>query len=220
MVVGGCVLGARSAHGGAGSLLGVLAVTGASLGWALDNTLTRPLADLDPRAVVFGKSLLGAGLSFAIAWALHDAWPAVVNAAGLMACGAAGYGLSLRAYLHAQRILGAGRTGSLFALAPFVGAAIAVALGEREGAALVAAASGLFAVAAYLHITERHAHRHVHERIRHEHAHRHEDGHHTHVHDPPFAGTHSHLHEHDLLEHEHPHLADIHHRHRHAGRRN
>jgi hypothetical protein len=40
--------------GSTGSLdlgLGPLAVVGATVAWALDNTLTRPLADLDPRAV-------------------------------------------------------------------------------------------------------------------------------------------------------------------------
>jgi drug/metabolite transporter (DMT)-like permease len=215
MVVGGGILAARSGAGGGGGALGRAATPGASLGWALDNTLTRPLADFDPRAVVFGKALGGTVLSAAIAFALRDTWPRPVAVAALLACGATGYGLSLRLYLRAQRTLGAARTGSLFAFAPFVGAALAFALGDRGGAAFVAGAAVLFAIAVYLHVTEGHHHRHRHIPVDHEHAHRHDDGHHTHAHDPPVVGAHSHPHRHEPTEHEHPHGSDLHHRHGH-----
>jgi len=215
MVIGGALLASRGAAGGASELLGVLAVAAATLGWALDNTWTRPLSDLDPRAVVFWKALLGAALSLAAALVAGDRWPDGGSAVALLACGAAGYGASLRLYLRAQRVLGAARTGSLFALGPFVGAAIAFALGDRAGGAAIAAAAGLFGVAAWLHVTERHGHRHRHEPLLHDHAHRHDDEHHTHAHVPPFVGVHSHPHAHEPIEHEHPHGADVHHRHRH-----
>ena len=215
MVAGGVILAFRTTGAGASSALGMAAILGASCGWALDNTLTRPLADFDPRAVVFGKALLGATLSAAMALLLREPWPPLFAAAGILACGATGYGLSLRLYLGAQRILGAARTGSLFAFAPFVGAALAFALGDRQSALLVASASVLFGVAVYLHVTEAHAHRHRHEPIEHEHAHRHDDGHHDHVHDPPVAAEHSHMHRHGSIEHEHEHGSDLHHRHAH-----
>ncbi|WP_394836423.1 hypothetical protein LVJ94_05900 [Pendulispora rubella] len=133
----------------------------------------------------------------------------------LLACGALSFGLSLRLYLLAQRTLGAARTGSLFAFAPFVGAALAFAFGERDDVLLVAAAGALFGVAVYLHGTEAHHHHHRHEPLDHEHAHRHDDGHHTHAHDSPVTGEHSHPHRHDSTEHDHPHGADLHHRHPH-----
>jgi drug/metabolite transporter (DMT)-like permease len=215
MLLGGALLAARSANGGVGELLGIAAIAIATFGWALDNTLTRPLADLDPRAVVFWKALLGASLSLVVAAVARDRWPAPIAVVALLACGAAGYGLSLRLYLRAQRVLGAARTGSLFAFGPFVGAAIAFALGERNGVALFAPACALFALSVYLHATEAHGHAHRHEPLFHDHAHRHDDGHHTHAHDPPFLGTHSHEHTHDPIEHEHPHGADLHHRHDH-----
>jgi drug/metabolite transporter (DMT)-like permease len=215
MVSGGALLALRSAGGGAGQALGLLAVVAATVLWALDNTLTRPLADLDPRAVVFWKALVGALLSGAAAVVAGDRWPAFGPLAGLLACGAAGYGLSLRFYLGAQRVLGAARTGSLFAFGPFVGAVIAFALGDRAGGALVAAASGCFVGAVWLHVTERHEHRHRHTALEHEHAHRHDDGHHNHTHDPPVAGSHSHRHAHEATEHDHPHGEDVHHRHGH-----
>jgi drug/metabolite transporter (DMT)-like permease len=216
MVAGGVLLGARAGAGGASSALGFAAILAATLGWSLDNTLTRPLADFDPRAVVFTKSLGGALLAGAAALALREAWPSPRAALALLVCGALGYGLSLRLYLRAQRSLGAGRTGSLFAVAPFVGAALAFALGDRQGALFVAAAGALFALAVYLHATEAHQHRHHHERLEHEHAHRHDDGHHTHAHTPEVVGEHSHPHRHEVVDHEHPHGADLHHRHGHG----
>jgi drug/metabolite transporter (DMT)-like permease len=222
MLMGGALLALRGAGdlsgAGARSWLGLVAIAAATLGWALDNTLTRPLADLDPRAVVFWKALAGATMSALAALVARDRWPAPLAAAALLGCGAAGYGLSLRLYLRAQRVLGAARTGSLFAFGPFVGAALAFALGDRLGGGLVAAAAACFLVAVWLHATEKHGHWHQHLPLEHEHAHRHDDGHHTHVHEPSTSGqsgAHSHVHRHEATAHEHPHGVDAHHRHEH-----
>jgi drug/metabolite transporter (DMT)-like permease len=215
MLAAGALLALRQDADFAANGLGLGALAGAALGWALDNTLTRPLADLEPRSVVFWKAALGASLSSLLAFQLADPWPPWRAVLALVACGASGYGLSLRLYLRAQRVLGAARTGSLFALAPFLGAGVAFALGDRQGAPLVAVAALLCAVAAYLHVSEQHEHRHFHEPLEHEHAHRHDDGHHDHAHHPPVHGSHTHSHHHDAVEHAHPHAADLHHRHRH-----
>lgn len=215
MVAAGGVLALRHHGGGTSSFWGLTALVVATLSWGVDNTLTRPLSDFDPRAVVFWKATVGAALSGAVAVVLHDDWPAPLALLALLACGASGYGLSLRLYLRAQRTLGAARTGSLFALAPFLGAMVAFVLGDRGGAELVALASVLFGGAAYLHVTEQHHHRHRHEALDHEHAHTHDDQHHNHRHDPPVVGSHTHWHHHEPLEHDHSHGSDLHHRHRH-----
>ncbi len=154
MVTGGAVLAFRVESGTNAGALGFLALCGATLCWALDNTLTRPLSEFDPQAVVFWKAGSGALLSVAIALSLRDAWPAPLALFALLACGAAGYGLSLRFYLRAQRVLGAARTGSLFALAPFVGTVVAYTLGDRSGMGFIAIAAPLFGAAVYLHLTE------------------------------------------------------------------
>jgi drug/metabolite transporter (DMT)-like permease len=215
MLAGGAVLGLRAGPLGASEALGLGAIALATLFWALDNTLSRPLADFDPRSVVFWKSCFGAILACRLGLALGEHWPAVAPLGGLLACGAAGYGVSLRLYLHAQRVLGAARTGSLFAVGPFVGAALAFALGDRAGATFIGVAALLFAVATYLHLTESHEHAHLHDALEHEHAHRHDDGHHDHDHDPLVLGSHSHPHRHTPVAHAHPHGPDLHHRHRH-----
>lgn len=215
MLIGGGLLALRSRAGTDSTWLGLAAIVLSTFAWALDNTLTRALADLDPREVVVAKSVLGAALSLGAAWVVGEHWASALPSALLIVCGVFGYGLSLRFYLRAQRVLGAARTGSLFAVAPFVGAALAFAAGDREQGALVAGAALAFGVAIYLHASEHHHHLHRHEELEHEHAHRHDDGHHTHHHDFEVVGEHTHRHRHESLEHEHAHGSDLHHRHDH-----
>lgn len=215
MAAGGAVLTLDSSRSGSFGLLGVLAVAGATAAWATDNTLTRPLAERDPFQVILVKGGLGASLTAAVAVVRGETLPSIEHGAALLWCGATGYGASLYLYLLAQRRIGAGRTGSVFALAPFIGAVSAWVLGDRHAGSLAIAAAGLFAFGVYLHVSERHGHRHVHDPVEHEHMHRHDDEHHTHVHDPPFVGEHAHPHHHDRVEHEHEHAPDVHHAHRH-----
>jgi drug/metabolite transporter (DMT)-like permease len=196
-------------------LVGLLAVAAATVCWAGDNTLTRGLSDNDPLEVVAAKGAIGAAITGALALAWHEPRPSMGATLALLACGATGYGLSLRLYLLAQRRIGAARTGSIFAVGPFVGAAVAWSLGDRDlGLATIVGALA-FGLGVYLHVTEKHGHPHTHEPVTHDHAHRHDDGHHDHVHDPPIAGEHSHRHAHGRLEHDHPHAPDIHHDHEH-----
>jgi hypothetical protein len=180
--------------------------------------LTRPLADLDPAAVVRGKALLGALLTALVAAARGEPAPQPAALGGLLLCGATGYGVSLRLYLLAQRRIGAARTGSIFALAPFLGAAAAILLGDRSPTWTTGLAAALFACGAALHLTERHAHAHLHDAVEHEHAHRHDDGHHDHAHAGEAPAAHSHPHRHAELEHSHPHGPDLHHGHSHRAR--
>ena len=186
MTAGGALLVAAGASGpfstGAGGW-GGLAVVVATLAWAADNTVGRPLADRSPTRVVFAKGALGATASLALALGFHEPWPTAPATAALGICGAVGYGASLSLYLRAQRSIGAARTGSVFAVAPFVGAAIAWALGQGAVGPSTFAAGALFAVGLWLHLTEGHQHEHTHEAVEHDHAHSHDDRHHDHVHE-------------------------------------
>jgi drug/metabolite transporter (DMT)-like permease len=194
---------------------GLLAVAAATAAWAADNTLTRPLAERAPLEVVLGKSGVGALITTSVAWLAGEPFPSALPAGVLLLCGATGYGLSLRLYLLAQRRIGAGRTGSVFALAPFLGAALSFAAGDRSGGTWTLVAAGLFGLGVYVHVTERHSHPHLHAPLEHEHLHRHPCEHHAHIHVPPFEGEHAHAHQHEGLEHDHEHAPDIHHDHLH-----
>lgn len=215
LLSGGMLLVLDQGRAGGAQLWGLFAVLLATAAWSIDNTLSRALAERDPGQVVMAKALLGATVTGSLALAFQERLPTATDALALFAVGATGYGLSLRLYLLAQRAFGAARTGSVFAFAPFFGAALAVALGDRSAGALLLLGSALMLAGVTLHLAESHAHEHEHEALEHEHAHRHDDGHHDHVHDPMPVGEHSHWHRHEPMRHAHPHVPDTHHAHRH-----
>lgn len=219
LLAGGMALVLEQGLAGGAQLVGLLAVLAATAAWGLDNTLSRGVADRDPAQVVLIKSALGATASGLLAFLFAEPLPSLTAALALVAVGAAGYGLSLRFYLLAQRAFGAARTGSVFAFAPFIGALGAFALGDRSMGWIMAVAGLLMLAGVVLHLFESHGHQHTHEVLMHEHAHSHDkdqaDGHHLHVHDPMPQGPHSHPHRHEPMQHSHPHVPDAHHLHPH-----
>ncbi len=215
LLAGGLALVLDQGRLGSVQVAGLLAVLLATAAWGVDNTLSRGVADCDPGQVVLAKSALGAFASLLLALALQEPWPAQAAVLGLLAVGAVGYGLSLRFYLLAQRAFGAARTGSVFAFAPFIGAVVAFAWGERSAGWLMLGGGLLMLTGVVLHLAETHAHPHDHEATAHEHAHSHDDGHHDHPHDPAPPGAHSHTHQHLTTRHAHPHVPDAHHGHGH-----
>jgi drug/metabolite transporter (DMT)-like permease len=218
LLAGGVLLVLDQGRSGETRIVGLLAVMGATAAWAIDNTLSRALAERDPGQVVLAKAALGATATTLLALVLNEPAPTWSSAVGLLVVGATGYGLSLRFYLLAQRAFGAARTGSVFAFAPFIGAALAIAMGDRSASWLSIGGAALMLTGVVLHLAESHAHGHVHEALEHEHAHRHDDGHHRHTHDYMPVGPHSHLHRHPPTAHSHPHVPDAHHTHKHEAR--
>lgn len=216
IAAGGAVLALAQTREASIGLVGSSAVLGATLAWALDNTLSRGLAEHEPVAIVALKGGAGALLTGSLALATREPVPPPGAALLLLLCGATGYGLSLQLYLLAQRAIGAARTGSIFAVGPFVGAGLAALAGTRGLGLETVLAAGLFGLGVTLHVTERHHHRHVHPALAHEHPHRHDDDHHDHLHDPPVTGEHSHWHHHTTLAHAHEHGPDLHHDHTHG----
>jgi hypothetical protein len=184
--------------------------------WALDNTITGTVADVDPGTVVLAKSVVGACCAALVIPLAGEPSPGLDASLSLVAIGGIGYGASLRWYLFAQRTFGVARTASVFEGAPFAGAAFAYVLGDRVAGPLFGLGALAIAAGVALHLTERHRHRHRHRALAHEHAHSHDDEHHAHRHpgvDPRVA--HNHPHDHDPLVHAHEHGPDAHHAHAH-----
>ena len=142
--------------------------------------------------------------------------PAPPTALAAAAVGLDGYGVSLACFVLALRHLGTARTGAYFSLAPFVGAALSLAI-FRDGLSVpFGAAAALMGVGVWLHLTERHEHRHRHEPMEHDHSHVHDEHHrHGHTPDDPPGEPHSHPHRHEAMTHSHVHYPDLHHRHGH-----
>ena len=215
LTAGGMLLVLDRAGAGNGQVAGLLAVMLATAAWGVDNSLSRTVAGRDPGQVVMLKGAIGAVATTAIAVGFGEPVPSVWHALALLGIGATGYGLSLRFYLLAQRAFGAARTGSVFAFAPFVGAVVAVALGDRTGSGWMLVGAALMIIGIVLHLAEQHSHAHQHLPLAHEHAHNHADGHHEHVHDQMPSDVHSHGHQHAPAWHTHEHVPDEHHSHQH-----
>jgi drug/metabolite transporter (DMT)-like permease len=192
-----------------------LAVLAACLAWGIDNNLTRKVSLSDATWIAAVKGFAAGSVNLTLAFALGAKLPAWPYAAGAMIVGFFSYGVSLALFVVGLRHLGTARTAAYFSVAPFLGALLAVLLGESLTLPLAAAAA-LMAAGVWLHLTEHHEHEHTHEALQHEHEHIH-DGHHQHEHDDPVADdvSHAHGHGHPPATHTHAHFPDAHHRHEH-----
>ena len=215
ILVGAAVL----SWGGRGIELdrGAALIAGACLAWGIDNNLTRKLSFADPVVIAMIKGLAAGTVNAALAALSGAAIPAADMAAAAAAVGFLGVGVSLVLFVLALRHLGTARTGAYFALAPFIGAALAIGLLHEALTLNLVLAGLLMGFGLWMHLAERHQHEHEHEAIEHEHSHQH-DRHHQHPHEGPVTEPHSHWHRHQPLRHAHPHYPDLHHRHRHGDR--
>ncbi|WP_145533140.1 DMT family transporter [Yersinia alsatica] len=192
-----------------------LAILGACFAWGIDNNLTRKVSLTDATWIASVKGLVAGIVNLSLAFALGATLPPLTNLAGALLVGFFAYGVSLALFVIGLRHLGTARTGAYFSIAPFLGAILAVAMGDAVTMPLIVAGL-LMAIGIWLHLTEQHEHPHHHDDVVHEHEHLH-DEHHQHSHDfPVSAGVpHKHRHQHQPLEHSHPHFPDSHHRHKH-----
>ncbi len=195
---------------------GALGIAGACLAWGIDNNLTRKISGGNPIQIAAVKGLIAGSVNLALALLIGSRLPSLPTVLAAGAVGLLGYGVSLIFFVLALRHLGTARTGAYFSLAPFVGAALSLAI-FREGVSFAfLGAAALMGLGVWLHLTEKHEHEHEHEPLEHEHSHVH-DEHHQHDHlpsDPP-GEPHSHPHVHAAMRHSHAHYPDIHHRHSH-----
>lgn len=110
---------------------GSLLVLGATVCWGLENNCTRQIANRDPMEIVTVKGF-GSGLgALLIALCVGDDFPSFRHIAIILLLGFVAYGLSIYFYTYAQRTIGAAKTSTYYALAPFIGALLSILmLGE------------------------------------------------------------------------------------------
>lgn len=192
-----------------------LAILGACFAWGIDNNLTRKVSLNDATWIAAVKGGVAGVVNLALAFALGATLPPLANLAGALLVGFLAYGVSLALFVIGLRHLGTARTGAYFSIAPFLGAVLAVALGDTVTIPLLIAGL-LMAIGIGLHLTEQHEHQHTHDEMIHEHEHIH-DEHHQHRHDFPVDAStaHKHRHQHLPMAHSHSHFPDSHHQHKH-----
>lgn len=193
----------------------VAAILAACFAWGVDNNLTRKVSLTDATWLAAVKGLAAGTVNLCLAFAAGSTLPSWSYIAGALLVGFLAYGVSLTLFVVGLRHLGTARTSAYFAVAPFLGALLAVMLGEPVTLQMLAAGL-LMAIGVWLHLNERHQHSHYHEALEHDHEHSH-DEHHQHSHAIPvdMAVRHRHPHYHPPLTHNHPHFPDAHHRHPH-----
>ena len=108
----------------AGSILVLLASTS----WGLENNCTRRLSVADPLRVVVVKGLGSGCGALLVAFLSGESLPGVVYIPAALLLGYVAYGLSIFFYVYAQRHLGAAKTSAFYAIAPFIGVALSLAI--------------------------------------------------------------------------------------------
>ncbi len=136
----------------AGSLL----ILAASLCWGIENNCTRRLSAKDPLEIVVVKGI-GSGLGSLLIGlcrgeriSASGVRSAVLAVLAVAAVGFVAYGMSIFCYVYAQRMLGAARTGAYYAISPFIGSLLSLAIFREVPPATYPAALALMAVGAWL----------------------------------------------------------------------
>jgi drug/metabolite transporter (DMT)-like permease len=167
-----------------GDFLGVLAVLGAFLSWAIENNLSQRLSLRDPYAVVQTKTLGAAACTMALALATVNSFARPALLIGALTLGSLSYGVSLICVMQAFRYLGAAREAAWFSTAPFVDAVLSLVIFRTVPSPPDVIAASSMIAGVILLLRERHSHLHTHEVLEHDHLHSH-DEHHQHSYNGP-----------------------------------
>ena len=121
---------------GSGSLtfdVGSLFVLCACLCWGFENNCTRMLSSKSSVQITVIKGCFSGLGSLLVALLLREPLPALNWILCILLLGFVAYGLSINFYIMAQSHLGAAKTSAFYSIAPFLGVAFSMVLGERPG---------------------------------------------------------------------------------------
>lgn len=131
-VTAACMMLSINVQGSFSFSTGSLLVIGATVCWGLENNCTRQIAGKDPMQIVTIKGLGSGAGAFVIALCAGESVPAVNIVLAIMLLGFISYGLSIFFYTYSQRVIGAARTSTYYAVAPFIGSLLSfILLGEK-----------------------------------------------------------------------------------------
>ena len=105
---------------------GSLFVLLACVCWGIENNCTRRLSACDPLLIVLLKGIFSGSASVIIGLCLGERLGAWWSILAVLAVGFVAYGLSIFFYVYAQRSLGAARTSTYYAVAPFIGTGLSL----------------------------------------------------------------------------------------------
>lgn len=128
-VTAACILlSVEDMDGGVRFSYGALFILLACVCWGVENNCTRKISSKDPMQIVLIKGIFSGTSSVIIGLCLGERITVWWSVFAVLAVGLVAYGLSIFFYVHAQRKLGAARTGAYYAIAPFIGTALSLAI--------------------------------------------------------------------------------------------
>ncbi len=130
--------------------VGSLFVLLACVCWGIENNCTRKLSSCDPLQIVLLKGIFSGTGSVLIGLYLGERPASVWAVLCVLWVGFVAYGLSIFFYVYAQRLLGAARTSAYYAVAPFIGALLSLAVFRAVPQKTYFWALALMAVGAWL----------------------------------------------------------------------
>ena len=119
--------------------------------WGFENNCTRSLSDKNPAQIVIIKGFGSGAGAILVALIAGERFGETIYIPLALLLGFVAYGLSIYFYVYAQRFLGAAKTSTYYAIAPFIGAAISLIIfksppsGTFIAALLIMAAGTYFA---------------------------------------------------------------------------
>lgn len=107
---------------------GSLFILLACICWGFENNCTRKISSKDPMQIVLLKGIFSGLGSIIIGLSIGERIPVLWSVFAVLGVGLVAYGFSIFTYVYAQRMLGAARTSAYYAVAPFIGAALSLAI--------------------------------------------------------------------------------------------
>lgn len=118
--------------------------------WGFENNCTRKISTKDPMQIVLIKGIFSGLGSVIIGFCLGERVTLLWSVVAVLFVGFVAYGLSIFFYVYAQRMLGAARTSAYYAIAPFIGTLLSLAIFGELPPYTYFLALGLMAVGAWL----------------------------------------------------------------------
>jgi drug/metabolite transporter (DMT)-like permease len=134
---------------------GSLFVLLACVCWGFENNCTRKLSAKDPLEIVAVKGICSGTGSLIIALCAGQRIPRAGGAAAALLLGFVAYGLSIYFYIRAQRVLGAAKTSTYYAVSPFIGAGLSLLIFRQIPGPLFLTALAVMAAGTYFASVEK-----------------------------------------------------------------
>ena len=123
--------------------------------WGFENNCTRKISFKDPLQIVLLKGTFSGMGSIIIGICLGEKITVLWSIFAVLGVGFVAYGLSIFFYVYAQRLLGAARTSAYYAVAPFIGTLLSLAIFQEIPQSTYFIALALMVIGAWLSSQDR-----------------------------------------------------------------